>query len=93
MLTVASPHTTWVYANELSVGEPLSKFKMGMAAITTHNMMTPGTLAPPSLPLVMCQGPMIQPITDSIKCLENKVQGSFLFSKHAAIASKTHTLT
>lgn len=46
MLTIVSPHTTWVYANELSVGEPLGNFKMGMAARTTHNMMTAGSLAP-----------------------------------------------
>ena len=49
MLTIASPHTTWIYANELNVGEPLGNFKMGMAARTTHNMMTAGSLAPLSL--------------------------------------------
>lgn len=50
MLTIASPHTTRVYANELSVCEPLGNFRMGLASRTTHNMMTAETLAPPPIP-------------------------------------------
>lgn len=45
MLFTASPHSIWIYANELSVGEPLGDFRVVRAA---HNMITDGTLALPS---------------------------------------------